>query len=309
MKKIFKKTLLSITIMPTLAWFLFSADGASNLTTIIVVISVIGIFIVALIIALIFVIKHFKKYIPTINVISQEITDKFNDDSRKQNQGKMQEEKVEEWLKTAFVDDEIESIKIGTKGADIFQKIYIKQQKYGSIYYEIKHTKDWSHEWIPKFKSDIIEKEADVGILVTNVFPKKTDKWYLDNNIFVCSFTELEFLSFAIRLMIIKINEINIANENKGDKQVSLYNYVTSNQFKIQFEMLVDYFTTQSIELDQEEKAMNKIWKKRKKQIEGFKHNMSLIIGNMEGVLGNEIPKIKTLELAHLSGDKNEKIN
>ncbi len=220
-------------------------------------------------------------------------------------QGEMQEEKVEEWLKKRFVEDNINPIKSGTKGADILQEVFLNQEKCGTIYYEIKQTKDWKNEWIGKFKNDIIEKEANFGILVTKALPKNKNKWYLEGNMFVCSFTELDFLAALVRIMIIKLSYNNFVNEDKEGKKSRLYDYVTGDKFLWQLNTMAEFVSNQLNQLEEEKRIITKHWIKRETQIKNFDSNTVGIYGNIKAILKNEIDNIEVLELAHLSDDKN----
>jgi hypothetical protein len=49
-------------------------------------------------------------------------------------------------------------------------------QNCGTIYYESKRTKDFQPSWIEKFKADIRDKDANIGVLVTEVMPADMDR-------------------------------------------------------------------------------------------------------------------------------------
>ncbi|MFA9211675.1 MAG: DUF2130 domain-containing protein, partial [Moraxellaceae bacterium] len=87
-------------------------------------------------------------------------------------QGEVQELAIEEWLVAQFPLDTIDEIKKGARGGDCIQTVHTRQQQNcGTIYYESKRTKDFQPSWIEKFKADIREKSADIGVLVTDVLP------------------------------------------------------------------------------------------------------------------------------------------
>jgi hypothetical protein len=52
-------------------------------------------------------------------------------------------------------------------------------------------------------------------------------------------------------------------------------------------------------ELDQEKKAMIKIWAKREKQIEKIVNNTVGMHSDMQGIMGASLPQIKSLELTN----------
>lgn len=93
-------------------------------------------------------------------------------------QGEVQELAIEDWLKSKFPFDTINEIKKGVRGADCVQIINTRsKQNCGSIYYESKRTKDFQSSWIEKFKTDMRDKGATFGVLVTDVLPKDMDRF------------------------------------------------------------------------------------------------------------------------------------
>ena len=64
------------------------------------------------------------------------------------------------------------------------------RQNCGTIYYESKRTKAFGSNWIEKFKSDIRERNANIGVLVTEVMPPDMDRLGLKDGIWICSFDE-----------------------------------------------------------------------------------------------------------------------
>ena len=88
-------------------------------------------------------------------------------------QGEVQELAIEEWLKEKYPFDTIDEVKKGARGADCMQIVHTREsQNCGKIYYESKRTKDFQKSWIEKFKADMREKGADIGVLVTDVMPR-----------------------------------------------------------------------------------------------------------------------------------------
>lgn len=119
-------------------------------------------------------------------------------------QGEVQELAIEEWLKQKFPFDAIEEVKKGAKGADCMQTVHTREfQNCGKIYYEIKRTKDFQKVWIEKFKSDMREKGASVGVLVTDVMPNNMKRMGLYEGIWICKFEEFKGLSAVLRQNII----------------------------------------------------------------------------------------------------------
>lgn len=218
-------------------------------------------------------------------------------------QGEVQELAIEEWLKEKYPFDTIDEVKKGARGADCMQIVHTREsQNCGKIYYESKRTKDFQKSWIEKFKADMREKGADIGVLVTDVMPSDMERMGLYEGIWICSFEEFKGLSAVLREQIIKIHHAMKSQENKTDKMSLLYGYLTSNEFKMQLEAIVEAFTTMQSDLDSEKRSMQRIWKQREKQIEKVLDNTINMYGSIRGIAGNAIGNIRALELGY-SGD------
>jgi hypothetical protein len=150
---------------------------------------------------------------------------------------------------------------------------------------------------IEKFKNDIRDKNADIGVLVTEVLPNGMERMGLKDGIWVCTFEEFKGLSEVLRVSIINISSTLVSQENKGDKMVMLYDFLTSNEFKLQIEGIVEGFTQMQLDLNSEKNAMKRLWKKREKQIEKVISNTLNMHGSIKGIAGTAIQEIQLLEL------------
>ena len=196
--------------------------------------------------------------------------------------------------------DSIEEIKKGVRGGDCIQTVHTREiQNCGKIYYESKRTKDFQKSWIEKFKADMREKGADIGVLVTEVLPKELDRMGLIDGVWICTYEEFKGLSSVLRESIIKINQAKKSEENKTDKMSLLYGYLTSTEFKMQIEAIVEGFTQMQSDLDSEKRSMQRIWKQREKQIEKVLDNTIGMYGSIKGIAGNSIGNVKALELPY----------
>lgn len=225
-----------------------------------------------------------------------------------QMQGEVQELAIEEWLETKFPLDTINEIKKGVRGADCIQIVNTRDfQNCGKIYYESKRTKDFQSTWIEKFKSDMREKGADIGVLVTEAMPADMDRMGLRDGVWICSYDEFKGLSAVLRETIVKLFIATASQEGKGDKMHMLYDFLTSNTFKMQVEAIVEGFTQMKNDLESEKRSMNRIWKQREKQIEKVVSNTIDMYGSIRGIAGNAIQSVKALEL--LGDDLDEDID
>jgi len=213
-------------------------------------------------------------------------------------QGEIQELAIEKYLIENFKYDEIIEVKKGDMGADSIQIVNTPyKQNCGTIYYESKRTKTFKEEWIAKFKSDIQTKGADIGVLVTAVYPKGMERMGYKDGVYICTFEEFKALSFILRENIIKISDSKSFQENRHEKSAILYNYLTSTEFRFQFETIVNSFVSMQSDLEAEKRAMNKIWKKREKEILNVISATTDMYGAIQGISGNAIKPVEALEI------------
>jgi hypothetical protein len=220
-----------------------------------------------------------------------------------QTQGEVQELAIEEWLAEKFPLDSVQEIKKGERGADCVQIVHTRsRQNCGSICYESKRTKAFQPTWIEKFKADMQERNADIGVLVTEVMPADMDRLGLRDGIWICTFEEFKGLCTVLRESIIQVSKAVVTQENKGDKMGMLYDFLTSNEFRLRIESIVEGFTQMKSDLESEQRSMRAIWKKREKQIEKVVQNTTGMYGSIRGIAGSAVQPVALLELP--SGDE-----
>jgi len=247
--------------------------------------------------------KEMQKQLEDQKKLTEEMKRKQEQGSM-QLQGEVQELAIEEWLTSKFPLDTIEEIKKGARGGDCIQIVHTRtEQNCGTIYYESKRTKDFQPSWIEKFKADIRDRGANIGVLVTEVMPSDMDRMGLKDGIWICNYEEFKGLCSVLREGILQVNNAVITQENKGDKMDLLYDYLTSNTFRMQIEAIVEGFTQMKSDLDSEKRSMQRIWKQREKQIEKVVTNTIDMYGSIKGIAGNAIQTVKALELPGTDDD------
>ncbi|ANH47188.1 DUF2130 domain-containing protein [Helicobacter pylori] len=220
--------------------------------------------------------------------------------SSQQFQGEVQELAIEEFLRQKFPLDSIEEIKKGQKGGDCIQVVHTREfQNCGKIYYESKRTKEFQKAWIEKFKGDMREIGADVGVIVSEALPKEMERMGLFEGVWVCSFEEFKGLSAVLREGVIKVSLAKTNQENKSDKMSLLYAYLTSRDFVLQVEAIVEGFSKMRADLESEKRSMKRIWNAREKQIEIVLDSTTKMYGSIKGIAGNAIAQVKALELGY----------
>jgi len=77
----------------------------------------------------------------------------------------------------------------------------------------------------------------------------------------------------------------------------ALYQYLAGNEFKQKIQGIVEAFGSLQDQLNKERRAMERIWKQREKEIERVIKNTAGLYGDMQGIIGGQIPAIPALEL------------
>ena len=224
---------------------------------------------------------------------------------RKADQGSMQiqgealELAIEGWLSAQFPFDTIEEVKKGAFGADCIQTVHTRElQNCGKICYESKNTKTWSDSWIGKLKQDMLKANADIGVLVTSVYPNGMDRMGFVDGIWVCSLEEFKGSVSLLREGLIRVHKSVQKEENRGDKMALLYNYLTGNEFQLQLKSIVDGFIQMQTELDKERRSLMASWKRRQKLIDAVLANTTEMYGSLQGIAGaGALGHIEALEL------------
>jgi hypothetical protein len=221
--------------------------------------------------------------------------------SSMQIQGEALEVTIESYLKQNFPFDIINEVKKGAFGADCIQIVNTKDfQNCGVICYESKNTKAWNKEWISKLKQDMLKVNADIGVLVTSVYPQGMNQMGFVDGIWVCSLTEFKGSVALLRDGLIKAFIASKKEENKTDKMTLLYNYLTGNEFQMQLRAIVDGFVKMQEELEKEKRSLMASWKRRQKLIDNVLLNTTQMYGSLQAIAGSgAIEKIDLLELLY----------
>jgi len=251
---------------------------------------------------------EYKKQVSDLNKQIEELKRKIEQTSV-QLTGEVLELKLEDILKENFPSDSIEPVPKGVSGADILQKVYDRSGRYcGTIVWESKRTKNWSDSWIQKLKDDQREIKADIGVLVTTALPKGVSDFGYIDGIVVTTYPLAVPIATLLRTQLIELTRIKQSTVARDEKIEILYNYLISPGFRQKVETIVEAFVNMKNDLDQEKRAMERIWAKREKQILRALYGFAGMYGDMQGILGASLPEIKHLKLLELpSGtDTNE---
>ncbi len=136
--------------------------------------------------------------------------------------------------------------------------------------------------------------------------PTDMPRMGLRDGIWVCTYQEFKGLSFVMRETIVRLDAATTTSKNKGDKMGMLYDFLTSNEFRLQMETIVTGFTTMQIDLEREKRSMQTSWKRREKQIRRVIESTADMYGSIQGIAGAALPSIESLALPEGEGDEGE---
>lgn len=229
--------------------------------------------------------------------VNEELNRKLQQGSQ-QNQGEVFELELEEMLRQEFPHDTIEPVGKGVNGADVIQYVADRYGRtVGSIIWESKNTKNWSDGWVQKLKDDQRSKKSEIAILVSVALPKDMTTFGMYEGVWVTGFSTALPLVMALRSNLLQMAGLKQAAVGKNEKMEVLYNYLTSTEFKQRIEGIVEAFTMMKTELDKERTAYKRIWERREKLIGRVLDNTVGMYGDLEAVIGTQLPKIEQLEL------------
>lgn len=200
-------------------------------------------------------------------------------------QGEVQELELRELLEDLFRHDTIQEVLTGANGADVLQVVHDRHGRpCGTIAYESKRTKAFSDRWVDKLKEDMQQHKAEVGVIVTETMPKDMPALGLRNGVFVCSFSDVRAVAQMLRHGILRVAEVRAQEDNKDEKAAQLYAFFTSAEFKQRMGTIVNGYTELQQQLQNEKRAMNKLWKAREAHIIRMLDSATQLQGSILGI-------------------------
>jgi len=241
-------------------------------------------------------IKELEKQLEDQKKLAEEMKRKAEQRSM-QLQGEVQELALEQLLRTSFPFDEVSEVGKGIRGADCILTVRNNYgQECGNIIYESKRTQSFSPEWIEKLKADMRSQGAHIAVIVTQTMPKDMECFGERNGVWICSFSEVRALTYALRDGIIRVFNAARSQEKKGDKMELLYNYLTSGEFSEQWKAIREGFLSMKQSIQKERDTMERLWKAREKQLEKVLLNAAHVRGSIEGIAGKDAIDAPLLE-------------
>jgi hypothetical protein len=212
-------------------------------------------------------------------------------------QGEVQELEIEAALREAFPFDVIEPVPKGVHGGDTLQHVNGPKGAVGTILWESKRTKTWSHGWLAKLRDDQRAAGADVAIIATAVMPKDVEDFGQIDGVWVVPLQMVIPVGAVLRQGLQEVHAARMASEGQETKMELVYQYLTSQAFRHRVEAIVEAFSTMQEDLEKEKRAITKQWAKRQQQLERMMSATTGMYGDLQGIAGQSLVEIDGLML------------
>ncbi|MCY4525096.1 MAG: DUF2130 domain-containing protein [Anaerolineaceae bacterium] len=227
---------------------------------------------------------------------------------RRTRQGSMelQGEALEAWLKqqlqAAFPQDSIEDVKKGQRGADLVQQVVnARGQRCGVVLWETKNAQNWSKGWLDKIHGDAERAGADLKVIVSAALPAGIKSFDLEDGVWVSNIESAPALGSVLRQQLLQLYNMKRANIGREGKMEAVYAYLVSEQFRDRVQRIVTTWEALKNQVDTEERAMQRQWKERRKQLNAMIEVTTDMYTDVSVIIGaDELPQVEGLTLEAL---------
>lgn len=219
-------------------------------------------------------------------------------------QGDIQEDDLKQAISQAFPIDIVTDVPTGIKGADLIQTVKNHLwQTSGVIVWESKNTKSFENKWIMKLKEDKLKINGNIAILVTRVLPKNITNFGMMEDVMICLPEYVIAVSTLLRDKLLSIAKVETSMQWKDIKMEMLYQYLSSDEFSGKMSMMIDVFSNLKWEIDGERRSMERMWKRREKDLERATYAITGMYGELESLMWQSLPGAEKLELGYWKYD------
>ena len=200
--------------------------------------------------------------------------------------GEVREELLEEYLEKEFPSDKFKAVKKGQRGGDVIQSVIIKGEQVGNILHESKDVLNFDEKWVQKLLDDMSKVDATVGFLFTKAMPKKSKGFVEEREggrVIICSEYPILRQLVSTTRKLIQANKSNLSNSQNEilPKLKDLFNYLNSNEFRIQTRKIFNGIKRDSEQVDKDERSFENQIKNRRKNLEDSKKNINGVITSL----------------------------
>lgn len=215
-------------------------------------------------------------------------------------QGEVAELNIEEALRNEYVDDEVAEVPKGIPGADCELIVNGKTLKpAGSILIESKAAQTFRKEYLEKFKNDLAESDAVLGVLVTRTLPASAGQqlFLQDGPIFIAH-TSVAMMCIAIlRNQLITTNRRKTVEDFRASKAEQLYSLVTSEDFILRMHYCFHLYSQAAEKRKKSRRDIQRSWATEDKTWGQFEKFITESLGEVQPLMpANVIARIEPEE-------------
>lgn len=225
----------------------------------------------------------------------------------------LQGEALETWLKqqlqAAFSQDSIEDVKKGQRGADLVQQVINPRgQRCGVVLWETKNAQNWSKGWLDKIHGDAERVGADLKVIVSAALPDGIKSFGFEDGVWVSSIESAPALGAVLRQQLLQLYNLKRANIGREGKMEAVYAYLVGEQFRDRVERIVSTWEALRNQVDAEERAMQRQWKERRKQLNIMIDVTTDMYTDISAIIGAEqLPEVGGLSISALPSGEEER--
>jgi uncharacterized protein DUF2130 len=191
-----------------------------------------------------------------------------------------------EQLRDAFQGDRIQRVPKGVNGADVIHEVVHNGRVCGKIIYDAKNRDGWQNGYCTKLRADKLAQAADHAILSSNKFPKNKSEIHTQDGVIVVNPARVLAITEILRDQIVRMHELRVSKEEREEKTVALYAFVTSDHFK----QLVEQVEAQAVKMldldSKEQEAHRRLWDQRGKLIRSVQKARSDLTFEIDRIIG-----------------------
>jgi hypothetical protein len=166
-------------------------------------------------------------------------------------QGEVQELELENLLQARFPDDTIQPVPKGAFGGDIVQLVFSSAGiMAGTILWESKRTKSWSHGWLAKLREDQRRAKAEISVLVSHALPEGVETFDVIEGVWVAHPRLIIPIATALRNTLLEVSTVRLINQGQQTKAEMVYHYLSGPRFRQRIEAIVEAFSCMQDDLD-----------------------------------------------------------
>ncbi len=208
-------------------------------------------------------------------------------------------------LTAAFPIDRFERVGKGQRGADVKQSVIGSGGlAAGTVLWEAKRTKTWSDGWLPKLRENQRVAKADVAAIVSETLPPNVMSFDFIDGVWASGFTTAVPLAAALRQGLIETARARRAAAGADQTKDLAYNYLMGTEFRRRVTGLLEPVIEMRAGLEAEQRSMTRQWSQRGKQIERIALGVAGVYGDLQGILGPNLPQVEGLALPTAETDE-----